>query len=51
MVFFRLNLSWAGFLFGEELDQTGDTGSITTEGRGGHLCKDALLSVVVNRDV
>ena len=49
MVYVRLNLSKTGFLYGEELDQTGETGRLTTSGRGGHLCKDALLSVVVNR--
>lgn len=38
-----------GFLYGEELDQTGETGRLRTKGRGGQLCKDALLSVVVNR--
>ena len=39
----------AGFLYGEELDQTEPTGIIRTGGRGGPSCKDALLSVVVNR--
>jgi hypothetical protein len=40
----------AGFLYGEELDHTGHTGVSRTGGRGGPSCKDALLSVVVNRD-
>ena len=46
---FRLILPKAGFLFGEEIDHTGETGSLRTGGRGGEVCKDALLSVVVNR--
>lgn len=40
----------AGFLFGRVLDKTGQTGRLVTEGVGGPKCKDALLSVVVNRD-
>ena len=40
----------AGFLFGQRLDTSGKTGSKTTRGRGGPKCKDALLSVVVNRN-
>ena len=38
-----------GILFGEKLDRTGQTGGHTTRGQGGSKCKDALLSVVVNR--
>jgi hypothetical protein len=49
MFFFRINLSKAGFLYGEELDRTGETGASVTGGQGGPNCKDALLSVVVNR--
>jgi len=51
MIFFRhySYLSKAGFLYGEELDHTGETGKSVTGGRGGPHCKDALLSVVVNR--
>ncbi|KAL3797058.1 hypothetical protein ACHAW5_009644 [Stephanodiscus triporus] len=40
----------AGFLFGERLDHTGQTGKLITGGPGGSMCKDALLSVVVNRN-
>lgn len=40
----------AGFLFGKELDKSGQTGRLVTGGVGGPKCKDALLSVVVNRD-
>mmetsp|Transcript_29746 Transcript_29746/g.66762 ORF Transcript_29746/g.66762 Transcript_29746/m.66762 type:complete len:347 (-) Transcript_29746:107-1147(-) len=40
----------AGFLFGKRLDVSGNTGSKTTRGSGGPKCKDALLSVVVNRN-
>jgi hypothetical protein len=50
MLLFGINLSKAGFLFGEELDRTGETGMSVTEGRGGPHCKDALLSVIVKRD-
>jgi hypothetical protein len=38
-----------GILFGEKLDRSGQTGSHITRGQGGSKCKDALLSVVVNR--
>jgi hypothetical protein len=41
----------AGFLFGERLDRTGQTGKLITGGPGGSKCKDDLLSVVVNRNV
>lgn len=40
----------AGFLFGKKLDSTGQTGGQVTNGPGGPKCKDALLSVVVNRN-
>lgn len=40
----------AGFLFGKKLNQTGQTGELLTGGPGGPKCKDALLSVVVNRN-
>ena len=43
-------LTKAGFLFGERLDHTGQTGKLITGGPGGSACKDALLSVVVNRN-
>ena len=43
------NSSKAGFLFGERLDHAGQTGKRITGGPGGSKCKDALLSVVVNR--
>lgn len=49
-IFLTLQLFQAGFLYGEELDQTGPTGVSRTGGQGGPSCKDALLSVVVNRD-
>ena len=44
------NSSKAGFLFGERLDHAGQTGKRITGGPGGSKCKDALLSVVVNRN-
>ncbi|KAL7547077.1 hypothetical protein ACHAWF_010393 [Thalassiosira exigua] len=40
----------AGFLFGKRLDEEGPTGELITRGPGAHGCKDALLSVVVNRE-
>ena len=40
----------AGFLYGKRIEQTGFTGELTTEGTGRSACKDALLSVVVNRE-
>ena len=40
----------AGFLFGKLLSETGQTREQVTNGPGGPKCKDALLSVVVNRD-
>ena len=39
----------AGFLLGERLSRTGQAGKLITGGLGGSKCKDALLSVVVNR--
>jgi len=39
----------AGFLFGKRLSRTGQTGQLVTSGRGGSTCKDALLSIIVNR--
>merc|ERR1712194_967675 len=39
----------AGFLFGKRLESGGNTGKQTTRGDGGPKCKDALLSIVVNR--
>mmetsp|Transcript_23860 Transcript_23860/g.48239 ORF Transcript_23860/g.48239 Transcript_23860/m.48239 type:complete len:363 (-) Transcript_23860:144-1232(-) len=39
----------AGFLYGKLLESTGMTGEIVSRGPGGPKCKDALLSVVVNR--
>jgi hypothetical protein len=49
MVLIHLNLPKAGFLLGKELDHSGPTGSLQTEGKGGEVCKDVLLSIVVNR--
>jgi len=42
--------SQAGFVFGKKLDRSGQTGALITGGPGGPKCKDALLSVVVNRE-
>lgn len=39
----------AGFLFGKRLSSTGQTGQQVTSGRGGSTCKDAMLSIIVNR--
>lgn len=39
----------AGFLMAKELNRSGPTGSLVTEGKGGETCKDVLLSIVVNR--
>ena len=38
-----------GILFGRELTTIGPTGKYITGGKGGSTCKDALLSIVVNR--
>ena len=37
-------------MYGKKLDQAGLTGKLATEGNGGPLCKDALLSLVINID-
>lgn len=40
----------AGFLFGKKLNESGNTGKLITGGPGGPKCKDAMLSVIVNRN-
>ena len=40
-----------GILFGKELLSVGPTGKYITGGKGGSKCKDALLSIVVNRSL
>ncbi len=45
-----LHLAKAAFLYGKRLESTGQTNQLITGGRGGPKCKDALLSVVVNRN-
>ena len=39
----------AGSLMGKELNHSGPTGELVTGGKGGPVCKDVLLSIVVNR--
>ena len=46
---FTKSVDEAGFLFGKKLDKDGQTGELITGGPGGPKCKDAMLSVVVNR--
>jgi hypothetical protein len=49
MVFFCINLSKAGSFCVKKLSQTGEPGIIITVGQGQPHCKNALLSVFVNR--
>ncbi|KAL7520983.1 hypothetical protein ACHAWX_005668 [Stephanocyclus meneghinianus] len=44
------DLDEAGFLYGKKLSRSGLTGNLVTQGIGGALCKDALLSLIVNID-
>ncbi|KAL7488242.1 hypothetical protein ACHAW6_013821 [Cyclotella cf. meneghiniana] len=44
------DLDEAGFLYGKKLSRSGLTGNLITQGIGGPLCKDVLLSVIVNID-
>lgn len=46
---FTKSFDEAGFLYGKRLQRGGNTGEQTTKGDGGPKCKDALLSIVVNR--
>lgn len=50
MSFFPSLLDKAAFLYGKKLEITGQTNQLVTKGRGGPKCKDALLSIVVNRN-
>ncbi|KAK1743622.1 hypothetical protein QTG54_005219 [Skeletonema marinoi] len=47
---FTNSVDEAGFLFGKRLEETGMSGKLITGGRGGPKCKDALVSLVVNRE-
>lgn len=47
---FTTSIDEAGFLYGKKLDRAGNIGEKKTRGAGGPKCKDALLSVVVNRN-
>jgi hypothetical protein len=38
----------AGFVYGKMLEETGWTGEQWTRGNGGYMCKDVLISVMVN---
>eukprot|EP00804_Cyclotella_cryptica_P007069 CCRYP_014506-RB/>CCRYP_014506-RB protein AED:0.25 eAED:0.25 QI:352/1/1/1/1/1/2/124/153 len=44
------DLDEAGFVYGKKLSRSGLTGNLITQGVGGPLCKDVLLSVIVNID-